>query len=443
MTVRRLPSALAATAGRTASDVRHWQVWSLRRPLREYLVTVDMLSLGAAGVVVADTGWQARQALIFAALITCGAIAIEATRSVKEPQGVVARDLQSVWYLAIAIILPPFFAFVAPIFLNSYKILRTRPIVLYRRVFTGATISLAYGCASLLFHAIPESLAGSRPETQDHALTWTVAVAVCGVLGWAINHLLLVAAIRLFDREARIQELIGSRESITSDSIELCVAVVVSLVVAINPALMALALPSVVMQRRYVMRVQLVTHARIDSNTGLLNAATWQREATAELIKALRSRSPLALAMVDIDHFEEVNDIAGKVVHDQLLRDVAGMLKDQLPGHDLIGRFGGDEFAVLLPGAGGDEAKRITEQLRDRIAAEPIAIESGSQEGYVFRLTVSIGVAVLNQSRRALGELIDAADSALGQAKSTGWNKVCVLPDDGDDAGGLAEFRGR
>ena len=63
------------------------------------------------------------------------------------------------------------------------------------------------------------------------------------------------------------------------------------------------------------------------------------------------------------------------------------------------------------------------------IAAEPIAIESGSQEGFVFRLTVSIGVAVLNESRRALAELIGAADTALGQAKSTGWSKVYVLPD--------------
>jgi diguanylate cyclase (GGDEF)-like protein len=106
------------------------------------------------------------------------------------------------------------------------------------------------------------------------------------------------------------------------------------------------------------------------------------------------------------------------------------MLKDQLPGHDLIGRFGSEEFAILLPHTGRDEAKRISERLRDHIAGEPIAIESGNQAGFVFRMTVSIGVAVLNESRRALPELIGAADSALDQAKSTGWNKVCVLSDD-------------
>jgi diguanylate cyclase (GGDEF)-like protein len=109
------------------------------------------------------------------------------------------------------------------------------------------------------------------------------------------------------------------------------------------------------------------------------------------------------------------------------------MLKDQLPGHDLIGRFGSEEFAILLPQTGRDEALRISERLRDHIAGEPIAIESGTQAGFVFRLTVSIGVAVLNESRHALNELIGAADSALGQAKSTGWSKVYVLPDAADD----------
>ncbi len=111
------------------------------------------------------------------------------------------------------------------------------------------------------------------------------------------------------------------------------------------------------------------------------------------------------------------------------------MLKDQLPGHDLIGRFGSDEFAILLPQTGRDEALRISERLRDHIAGEPIAIESGSQEGFVFRLTVSIGVAIMNESRRALAELIGAADSALGQAKSSGWSKVYVLPDAIEESG--------
>jgi diguanylate cyclase (GGDEF)-like protein len=418
---------------RGVRSIRGWQVWTLSPLLLSYLLGILVLAVGITGVAIARTQWQGSDLLLGSALLACGIVAIESTRSVKETHGEVGRDLQSVWLLAIAIVLPPAFAFLAPIPLTAYKVLRLPGIVIYRRVFSAATLSLAYGCASVVFHSIPGSVAGSFPRNGGHALTWTAAVAVCGLLGWVINRGLLVVAIKLSDPASRVQDLIGSQESITSDLLELSLAVSLTLVVRINPILMALALPSVVLCKRSIMRTQLVSHARIDAKTGLLNAGTWHREAEAEFFRAQRSRVPLALAMVDIDHFKDIDDTAGQLVRDQLIRDIAGMLRDQLPDYDLIGRFGSEEFAILLTQTGRDEAQRISERLRDYIAAEPIAIESGSQEGFVFRLTVSIGVAVLNESRRALAELIGAADSALGQAKSTGWNKVYVLPDGSDE----------
>jgi diguanylate cyclase (GGDEF)-like protein len=424
-----LPSGL----WRAARTVRGWQFWTVSAPLRAYLLGVIAVAAGASGVALARTRGYGTSYLLGLALLACAVIAIESTRRVKETHGELVRDLQSVWMLAIAVALPPVFAFLAPIPLTAYKIWRLPGAVAYRRVFSGATYSLGYGFASVLFHAIPASAAGPFPRSSAHALSWTVSVAACGLLGWIINDGLLVVAIKLSDPASRIRDLVGSRESLTSDLLELSLAVSLTLVVRINPVLMALALPSVVLCKRSIMRSQLVSQARIDAKTGLLNAGTWQREAQAEFFRAMRGRMPLALAMVNIDHFRDVNDMAGRLVHDQLIRDIAGMLRDQLPGDYLIGRFGSEEFAILLPQTSRDEAQRISERLRDYIAAEPIAIESGSQEGFVFRLTVSIGVAVLNESRRALAELIGAADTALGQAKSTGWSKVYVLPDGSDE----------
>jgi diguanylate cyclase (GGDEF)-like protein len=418
---------------RAVRSIRRWRMWTHTPLMRGYLLGVLVLTAVITGVVAARTQWHGSDLLLGLALLGCGIIAIESTRSMKETHGEVVRDLQAVWLLAIAITLPPAFAFLAPIPLTAVKILRLPGVVVYRRVFSAATVSLAYGFASVVFHAIPDSVAGPFPRTGEHALTWTASVALCGLLGWFINYILIVVAIKLSDPASRVRDLIGSRESITTDLLELSLAVSLTLVVRINPILMALALPSVVLCKRSIMRAQLVSHARIDAKTGLLNAGTWQREAEAEFFRARRSRIPLALAMVDIDHFKDIDDTAGQLVRDQLVRDIAGMLRDQLPDYDLIGRFGSEEFAILLPQTGRDEAQRISERLRDYIAAEPIAIESGSQEGFVFRLTVSIGVAVLNESRRALTELIGAADSALGQAKSTGWNKVYVLPDGSDE----------
>lgn len=435
MPALRLLSQVSGGLLALTRHVRRWQLWTLPRPVLAYVLCIDALTLCAIVTAIARTRVQPSDLLLGSALLGCGIAAIESTRGVREAHGEVVRDLQSVWFLAIAVALPPAFAFIAPFPLMIYKLVRVPRLVIYRRVMSNASLSLGYGFASVVFHAIPTSIAGPFPGVDRHALTWTASVAFCGLVAWFINCGLVVLAIKISDRGARLRDLVGTRESLTSDLLELSLAVSITLVVRINPILMALALPSVVLCKRSIMRSQLVSHARIDPKTGLLNAGTWQREAEAEFFRALRRRVPLALAMVNIDHFTDVHDMAGQSVRDQLIRDIASMLKDQLPGHDLIGRFGSDEFAILLPQTGRDEALRISERLRDHIAGEPIAIESGSQEGFVFRLTVSIGVAIMNESRRALAELIGAADSALGQAKSSGWSKVYVLPDAIEESG--------
>jgi diguanylate cyclase (GGDEF)-like protein len=299
-------------------------------------------------------------------------------------------------------------------------------MLIYRRVFSHAAIGLAYGLASLVFHSLPDQIVATSPGAGRHALYWVVAVAACGLIGTIVNYGFILVAIRLSDPDARVRDLVGSRESLTSDLLELSLAVALTLVVAINPVLMALALPTVVLCRRYLMQAQLLAQARIDAKTGLLNAGTWQREAAAEFYRALRSDAPLALVMVDVDHFASVNETAGLAAGDLVLQGIARTVTQNLQGSGLVGRFGGEQFAILLPQTGETEARRIAERLRDHIAGEPIAIEDGSHAGFVFRLTVSIGIAILDRSRRALTELIGAADKALSEAKATG--RVCVVP---------------
>jgi diguanylate cyclase (GGDEF)-like protein len=418
-------------AARGASSLmralRASQVWELREPLRSYVVGVPVLYVAVLTVAGASTAWRVRSALVFLALIACGMAATEATRAVREPQGTLARDLQSVWYLAIAITLPPFYALAAPIPLAIHKLWRTRRMLIYRRVFSHAAIGLAYGLASFVFHSMPGTVAGPEPGDGLHALSWVAAVAACGLIAVIVNYGSVLVAIRLSDPDARVRDLVGSRDSLTTDLLELSLAVSLTLVVAINPVLMALALPTVVLCRRYLMQSQLVAQARIDAKTGVLNAGTWQREATAEFYRALRSNTPLALIMVDIDHFDSVNETAGLDAGDQVLQGIARTLTENLQGSGLVGRFGGEQFAILLPQTEETQARRIAERLRDHVAGEPIAIQDGSHAGFVFRLTISIGIAILDRSRRALAELIGAADGALSEAKATGRNKVCVV----------------
>ena len=259
-----------------ARSVRGWQVWALPQSLRVYILRITTFAFIVAAIAAARTRWQLTDIVIFAGLLACGVIAIESTRNVREVQGV-GRDLQTVWYLAIAVTLPPAYALLAPLPLTAYRLWRVPRAFVYRRVFSNATISLAYGSVSLLFHSIPASVAGRTPGTASHALAWTGVVAGCGVLAWVINNGLILGAIMIADRQARVRDMFGNREAITSDLIELSLAVSLSLVVSISALLMILALPSVVLYRRYLMNSQLVAQPRIDAKTGLLNAGTWQR----------------------------------------------------------------------------------------------------------------------------------------------------------------------
>jgi diguanylate cyclase (GGDEF)-like protein len=417
------------------SRVAGWPIWSLSRPLRSYLILITASAVAGLTVTLIDMPWKLSQLLIFLGFLACGIVAIESTRGVREVHGTVGRDLQSVWYLAAAITLPPGYAMLAPVPLAAWRLWRVRSGLMHRRVFSNATISLAYGTVAMLFLMVPDSLAGPHPGSQTHVLTWTAVVTVCAIIAVWINCALLFAAIRLSDQAVRLRDLFGTRESITADFLEISLAVSLTLVVAVNPALMALALPSVILCRRYLMRSQLVAQVRVDATTGLLNPRTWQREAEVEVYRAAQASTPLAVAMVDIDGFGSVQESAGDDVARQLRRDVAAMLADQLRDQDIIGIFGSREFAILFPCTSVADAKRMTERLRDRIAGESIAIESGTQAGFVFRLTVSIGVAVMNETRQALAELIGAADTALGTARQTGWSKICIAAEpfaDGD-----------
>jgi diguanylate cyclase (GGDEF)-like protein len=433
MAISCFPGSLGRAARRLTGEVGGWQVWTLRIPARVFIAGVVALAAAMVVTATAATRVSLVDGGIFLALLGCGAVATEATRAIKEANGAVVRDLQTVWYLTIAVTLPPGYAFLAPMPLTAYRIWRVRRSFVYRRVFSNATISLAYGTASIVFHLAPAAIAGPRPLSGLHVLTWTGLAAGCGVLAWIINNGLLLGAIRLSDPQAQAWRALGGREGVVSDLIELSLAVSLALVVAINPVLMALALPSVVLYRRYLMNAQLVAQARIDPTTGVLNAATWRQEAELEVFRALRTRAPLALVMVDIDHFGSVAETAGGQAAGQVLREIAATLRESLHGAGQLGRVGSEEFAILLPGTGGDEARRVGERIRDHVAGEPIAIEDGNHAGFVFRLTVSIGIAVLDQGRRALAELISAADSALTVARATGRNRICVVGGDLDD----------
>jgi diguanylate cyclase (GGDEF)-like protein len=410
--------------------VRAWPLWGLPPWLIVYIAAVVVVD--AAGMVLAATVGlgSGRDFGLFVALLAGNAATAELTRRSGENAGVI-KDVHGVWELPVAILLPPLYAMVAPILRLALVQFRVRSAPVHRRVFTASVISLSYGVTSLAFHAMTGIPDGYRAMPGGYKSGWILAVAVAGILQWGINTGLVIPAIKGSDPLASLRDNFLRRETVQNDATELCVAVLVTCGIALSWLSILFALPFVTLLQRSFRHAQLVNASRIDSKTGLLNAGTWEREAASEVVRAVRTRTPLAVALIDIDHFKAVNDSFGHLAGDKALREVARTITVFLREYDLVGRFGGEEFALLLPQAKAVDAYSIAERIRAHIGAMPIDVHDDPSAERV-RLSISIGVAALGArwdsvTGGQLTDLLAAADAALYQAKQNGRDQVCVI----------------
>ena len=156
-----------------------------------------------------------------------------------------------------------------------------------------------------------------------------------------------------------------------------------------------------------------------DSLTGLHNRRHLLELARHELQRARRYRLPMSVFMLDIDEFKRVNDTYGHAIGDQVLQGVAECCRQELRGVDVLGRYGGDEFAAVLSETGLPAACQVAERLRKSIAQRALDTKAGQ-----VTVTVSLGVAVLDDEHLAPETLLDHADQALYVAKQSGRNRV-------------------
>jgi diguanylate cyclase (GGDEF)-like protein len=404
-----------------------WAWWQLPLILRAYVGIIPVAAVGLIAFASSQTVWTLSDLVKFLLLVGCGLISVAATPRTAYVQGTLTRDFISAWVLPVAILLPPVYAMVTPIPMLVLTQMRIHKGVLFRRVFTAAAMGMAYGVASVVFRAFPASIAGGAIGSGRHAFTWALVVAICEILGGRGHNALIVLAVKLSDPSARVLDQEFSREALQADLTEFNLGVLNTVVVAVSPVLAVFAVPMWLMVRRFMMHGQLVAQSRIDTKTGLLNASTWEREAEQEIIRATRAGTPLAVALADIDHFKMVNDTYGHLVGDKALRAVTDGLRSQLRSYDLAGRFGGEEFAILLPHARETDALNVAERLRAHIAAMLIPVDDLDETLGCVRLTISIGVASLDGNTRELTDLLAAADAALYYAKETGRNKTHMM----------------
>jgi diguanylate cyclase (GGDEF)-like protein len=407
-------------------NVRAWPIWALPRSLIIFIVTVVLAAAAAITVSAASLSVRTHDLVVFGLLLACNAATVELTRRASEPEGTV-KDVYAIWELPVVVLLPPLYALLMPVVRFALLQWRVRRGSVYRRVFSAAAIGIAYGSASLVFRGLAHLALGPSPTPERNTSVWILAVAVCAVVQWAVNQAVILTAIKMSARETRVRELLFGAESLHNDVTELCVAMLATLAIAMSLLTLVIALPLVTLLQRSFRHAQLLRDSRTDSKTELLNAATWEREATAEVARAVRTRTPLAVAMLDIDRFKAVNDTYGHLLGDQVIKEIAHALNTLLRDYDLAGRFGGEEFSLLLPQTRAVDALRIAERIRSAISGLCI-IAPGATGGERVHVTVSIGVAALDcGSKREYAELLAAADAALYRAKGCGRDQVQMI----------------
>ncbi|MEX1198333.1 MAG: diguanylate cyclase [Pseudohongiellaceae bacterium] len=172
----------------------------------------------------------------------------------------------------------------------------------------------------------------------------------------------------------------------------------------------------------------LETLSRTDPLTALFNRGYWEECLLTEFRRCQRGRTRSSLLLLDIDHFKPVNDTLGHQAGDEVIREVADLLKQTARATDTAGRYGGEEFALILPDTTKEDALQMAERLRKLIAGHPM--DCGSE---TIRITVSLGVCEFNDTLTDYRQWIECTDRALYRAKEGGRNRSCASLDDNCD----------
>lgn len=178
-------------------------------------------------------------------------------------------------------------------------------------------------------------------------------------------------------------------------------------------------------------RAELLQSAGTDSLTGAMTRRAFKEEATRVLSLAARHQHTVACIALDVDHFKKVNDTYGHAAGDEVLQHVAATCREHLRGGDLLGRLGGEEFAILLPHINSEEAMVAAERLREALAGHAVSMPNGT-----LNVTASFGVTAMSIIAKDIETILAQADAAMYRAKEAGRNRCSSWTGSGTSEGG-------
>jgi diguanylate cyclase (GGDEF)-like protein len=385
-----------------------------------YVLAVD---LGALAVIAAAFTERAELPVETAAALAAAAfVQGEASRRIERLRrvmsGSVHINMVSVWVFAAVLTLPMSWVAVltglvsAHVVLRSYRVQRSYP---HRQVMNAAAMILAAWAARLVLDAGDVPVLTRATDLDAVSIGVVLAAAV---VFFAVDGLLIAVSLWVDCGPRSLPDLVGSADDNALELATICIGAVIGLVLVYQPfALLFLFVPLFVLHRSVLVK-HLEELATKDQKTGLLNATTWQDMASKELTRG----SPFGVLMVDLDHFKRVNDTYGHLAGDEVLKAVAGTMRRSVRDYDTVGRFGGEEFVVLLPGLRNRDVLATAERIRRAISQ--LRVPLPDSDIVLSTLSASIGVAVYPDAASGVDELVHAADAALYRAKRAGRNRV-------------------
>ncbi len=384
----------------------------LPRPARIYIAIVLAAAViaGVGSVLVAPPRLElAPMALVLLIFAT-----IAQQFKVKSPKHQ-SYYTTTIFFFAAAVLLRPAYVILIILTAHAVELLRER-YRWYIQAFNVANFVLCSIAASAIF--------GIRQSGQNAGGgRAALYAALAGLTFVALNHL-LTALVIMWARGVPISRA-GTMdwENLGTDLALMSVGALGSLLWLTNPWLAPLCLGPLFLIYRSLLVPSLKEEARTDPKTELANMKHWNQLAHAEVERARRFGRPLSVVLADFDLLRDVNNRYGHLMGDQMIRRVADAIRAALREYDVPARFGGDEFAILMPETTLSEALTVAERIRREVASIVLKTADGSGPA----ASVSVGVALFPGHGGTASELLAAADRAVYQAKALGRNRVCAF----------------
>jgi diguanylate cyclase (GGDEF)-like protein/putative nucleotidyltransferase with HDIG domain len=318
-----------------------------------------------------------------------------------------------VFLIPAAMLLPPELVALMGVVQHVPEWLKTRS-AWYIQSFNICNWTLASLAAWASFHGVLDL--GSQGSVW-YALAGLAAAAAMVT----VNHVLMAPMLSLARGHSIQESGLFSFPSLSTDLVLAMLGVAIAAFWEANPWLILFTVAPLLLIHRSLSVPQLQEEARVDPKTGLFNARHFAAVLTDELTRAQRFERPVSLVMADLDLLRDINNTYGHLAGDAVLQGIAEVFRAQLRHYDVPARFGGEEFAILLPETPPEEAFQIAERIRRTVAQRDFEVETSSEP---IHATISIGVAAFPRDGSGPNELIHQADLAVYRAKLQGRNRV-------------------